>query len=128
MGCWLERGVISQDVLKGSIAAISVGWLGEQAFLDLDFSEDSRADADFNIVMTSEGNLVEFQGTAEGATLSWDQFEQVRACAVRGIEKLFIECDRLLTIQASKIPGAPCPLGKKSSSLFSLKNRLSQSV
>lgn len=122
---WLGDNVISKNILKGSLAAISVGWLGDQPLLDLDFSEDSRVDADFNVVMTDTGNLVEIQGAVEGATLSWDQFEQVRALAVLGIQDLFKKCERLISVAASGRTGEKTGQRgpRTSGGMFSLKNR-----
>lgn len=122
---WLADGVISKNILRSSLAAISVGWLDGQPLLDLDFSEDSRVDADFNVVMTDTGNLVEIQGAVEGATLSWDQFEQVRALAVSGIKDLFKECERLAHGVTSRHAGEKTrqhgPRTKRG--IFSLGNR-----
>ena len=122
---WLSDGVISKNILKGSLAALSVGWLGDQPLLDLDFSEDSRVDADFNVVMTDTGNLVEIQGAVEGATLSWDQFEQIRALAVHGIENLFKECEQLMRVAASSRTGEKASQRgpRTNSGMFSLGNR-----
>ncbi len=121
---WIADKTISQNILTGSVAGLSVGCLGGKPLLDLDFSEDSKVDADFNIVMTSAGQLVEFQGAAEGSTLSWEEFEQVRALAVNGIELLFAECEKLTKIGASK-QAVIQEQGKKKARapLFSLGNR-----
>jgi len=119
---WIADGVIQKNILKDSVAAISVGVLQGQPLLDLDFSEDNKVDADFNIVMTKSGELIEFQGAVEGTPISWQQFEQVRALAVQGIEKLFVRCAELL--KANK-KVAEKRDKKQSGALFSLKNRLS---
>jgi len=119
---WIANGVIESSILKDSVAAISVGVLQGQPLLDLDFSEDSKVDADFNIVMTKSGELIEFQGAVEGIPISWEQFEKVRSLAVCGIEKLFVRCDALLS---SNKKDSEKRDKKQSGSLFSLKNRLS---
>ncbi|MCK5632574.1 ribonuclease PH [bacterium] len=122
---WLQDKTLRSDILTGSVAALSVGWLQGQALLDLDFSEDSKADADFNIVMTKAGNLVEFQGAVEGSTLSWDQFEQVRSLAAFGVNSLFEECQKLVEINLARREQYKNQANKKSAgtSLFSLQNR-----
>ncbi len=74
--------------LKTAVAAVSVGMVGGDAFLDLAYAEDSRAEVDFNVVMTAEGNFVEVQGTGEGATFSRRQMEQLLTLAKKGIEEL----------------------------------------
>lgn len=122
---WLENRVISQDILTDSLAAVSVGWLQGQALLDLDFSEDSRVDADFNVVLTHSGKLVEFQGAVEGSTLSWDQFEQIRALAVRGIEQLFQTCGEITSVSVKNRAAAK---KKSAGGLFSLQNRQTTSL
>ena len=62
-----ERGVVPDDVLSDSVAAVSVGIVDGEARLDLCYDEDAGADVDFNVVMTGSGDFVEVQGTAEGA-------------------------------------------------------------
>jgi ribonuclease PH len=86
--------LISQNPLRESVAAISVGiWRGA-AVLDLDYLEDSACDTDMNIVMTDSGGIVEVQGTAEGAPFSRDQFDQLLLLAAQGIGQLheFQQC------------------------------------
>lgn len=119
---WIADGVLEKNILTDFVAAISVGVLAGQPLLDLDFSEDNKADADFNVVMTKSGQLVEFQGAVEGQTITWEQFEHVRALAVQGIEKLFVHCDDLFIANKKKYEKKE---KKQVGSLFSLKNRLS---
>jgi len=61
-----EEGVVPSEVLTTEVAAVSLGFVGDQLLLDLCYEEDSSASADFNLVMTGDGRLVEVQGTAEG--------------------------------------------------------------
>lgn len=75
--------------LRCAVAAISVGLAGDSLLLDLDYSEDSTADADFNIVMTDAGSVVEFQGTAEGNPFPRERVGEALALAARGMEPLF---------------------------------------
>lgn len=75
--------------LLSAVAAISVGIAKDSLLLDLDYSEDSTADADFNIVMTDAGSVVEFQGTAEGRPFPRQRVEEALALASRGLEALF---------------------------------------
>lgn len=83
-----EQGSVSKEVLADSVAAVSVGVIGEELFLDLSYEEDSRAEVDFNVVMTGSGGLVEVQGTAEGAPFSRDQLDALLDLAGDGIERL----------------------------------------
>lgn len=67
------RGVITGSPLLGQVAAVSVGLIDDRPLLDLDYSEDSRAAVDLNVVMNEQGQLLELQGTAEGAPFSRDR-------------------------------------------------------
>lgn len=70
------------------VAAVSVGIIKEMPLLDLDYAEDSSADADANFVMTGAGGWVEIQSTAEGAPFDHDAFLQMTALARKGIGEL----------------------------------------
>jgi ribonuclease PH len=74
--------------LTGSVAAVSCGVVDGRALLDLDYSEDSRAEVDANVVMTGEGGLVEVQATAERTPLSRASLDELLALAALGIERL----------------------------------------
>jgi ribonuclease PH len=80
--------VIAGDVLRDSVAAVSAGIVDGQPLLDLDYPEDSRAEVDFNVVMTGSGNLVEVQGTAEGEPFTRQQLDAMVSLASKGIEQL----------------------------------------
>ncbi|MCD6425468.1 MAG: ribonuclease PH [Anaerolineales bacterium] len=80
---------IPAEVFLSPVAAISVGLVEEQAVLDLDYSEDSRAEADLNIVMNLDGEYIEIQGTGEGATFSRDTLDELLDIAAKGIQDLF---------------------------------------
>lgn len=67
---WMKaEGMITTEPMKTLVAAISVGMVDGQAVSDLEYTEDSNAETDMNVVMTAEGNMIEVQGTAEGAPL-----------------------------------------------------------
>jgi ribonuclease PH len=74
--------------LTGSVAAISVGMVGGRALCDLDYSEDSGAEVDANVVMTGDGGLVEVQATAERTPLSRASLDELLGLAEMGIERL----------------------------------------
>ena len=74
--------------LAGSIAAVSVGVVDDVPLLDLDYSEDSRAEVDMNVVMTGDARLVEVQATAERAPFSRDRLDELLELAAGGIEEL----------------------------------------
>lgn len=79
----------SPRVLKTQVAAVSVGIVGGEMLLDLDYAEDSRAEVDFNVVMTAEGKFIEVQGTAEGEPFSREAMERLLDLAREGISELF---------------------------------------
>ena len=83
-----DAGTLKPDVLVDSVAAVSVGIVGEELLLDLCYEEDSRAEVDFNVVMTGAGGLVEVQGTAEGTPFSRSQLDALMDLASEGIAEL----------------------------------------
>jgi ribonuclease PH len=84
----LKSGKITISPIKQSVAAISVGMLGDQALLDLEYTEDSACDTDMNVVMTGEGKFIEIQGTAEGEAFSKEQMNTLLSLAEKGIKEL----------------------------------------
>ena len=84
-----NMGVISSIPLKSAVAATSVGIVHSNMMLDLCYDEDFRAAVDFNVVMTSKGEFVEIQGTAEGTPFSREAVGDLLALAERGINQLF---------------------------------------
>jgi len=87
---WMKaRNMLKNGVaLRDHVAAVSCGLYGGEAILDLDYAEDSEAQADANFVMTGSGGIVEVQGTAEQEAFSQAQFDQLMALAKRGIAEL----------------------------------------
>jgi ribonuclease PH len=83
----LDRFGLSK-VLTGSVAAVSIGIVDGEVLLDLDYSEDSRAEVDMNVVMTGAGDLVEVQATAEQVPFSRGQLDEMLDLAAAGIERL----------------------------------------
>ena len=84
----IEEGKLSSLPLNQSVAAVSCGMVEGQALLDLDYSEDSTAEVDANVVMTGDGGLVEVQATAERTPLSRASLDDLLAIAQSGIEEL----------------------------------------
>ena len=87
---WMEaRSMIRvADVLKDHVAAISCGLYNGAPVLDLDYIEDSSAQADANFVMTGKGGIVEIQGTAEGEAFTEEEFGQLMGLARKGINRI----------------------------------------
>ena len=77
------------QLLTGQVAAVSVGIVNGFPHLDLDYSEDSTAEVDFNVVMTDDDRLIEVQGTAEHGAFSRQQMDQMVDLAAAGIRQLF---------------------------------------
>ena len=76
------------DVIRDSVAAVSVGLLGEDVWLDLCYTEDRDADVDMNLVMTGSGRLIEVGAGGEEATFTRGQLEALIAVGTRGIEEI----------------------------------------
>jgi ribonuclease PH len=85
---WVDSGDLPSIPLNESVAAVSVGMVGGTAMLDLDYSEDSTAEVDANVVMTGDGGLVEVQATAERTPLSRASLDELLALAESGIAQL----------------------------------------
>ncbi len=83
-----KKGKIPGRVVRKGIAAVSVGKVDGQVLLDLDYKEDSAAEVDCNVVMTSTGEFVEVQGTGEEATFTRKEMDRMLALAAGGIRKL----------------------------------------
>jgi ribonuclease PH len=82
------EGRLERSPLTGALAAVSCGIIGGTPLLDLDYSEDSTAEVDANVVMTGDGGLVEVQATAERTPLSRAHLDELLALAAGGIEQL----------------------------------------
>jgi ribonuclease PH len=86
---WLKgEGRLKKDPLHTEVAAVSVGIIDGTACLDLDYSEDSAAEVDMNVVMTGTGHFVEVQGTAEGHIFDRGQLDEMIDLAESGIKQL----------------------------------------
>ncbi|MCL4229691.1 ribonuclease PH [Candidatus Dependentiae bacterium] len=129
---WLASRIIDAPIMHDGIAAVSVGLYNGQILVDLDFSEDSNIDADFNIVMTRSGQFVEVQGTAERRPYTLQQCILVQEAAMRAAQTLFCVGQENARHTKERVDLKEAPV--KSSSersisegkapLFSLKNRL----
>jgi ribonuclease PH len=84
----MAEGKLERLPLNQSVAAVSCGVVDGRALLDLDYSEDSRAEVDANVVMTGDGGLIEVQATAERTPLSRASLDELLALAGAGIERL----------------------------------------
>jgi ribonuclease PH len=89
LGHLIRMNVLKALPLTGQVAAVSCGLVEGRAVLDLDYAEDSAADADANFVLTDSGGIVEIQGTAEKAPFAEAQFLELLALAKAGTARLF---------------------------------------
>jgi ribonuclease PH len=104
----LERGLVRPGVLRSPVAAVSVGLVDGQAVLDLPYAEDSRAQVDLNVVGNAEGELIEVQGTAEGAPMRRAELDALVDLALEGIAELTkrqIEAMRKAGVQLERLQG-----------------------
>ena len=96
----LDQGELERSPIRHQVAAISVGLLEQEAFLDLNYPEDVAADVDFNVVMNDQLSLIELQGTAEEGSYTRAQLNEMLDLAEKGIREL-LEAQR----QALRIGG-----------------------
>ncbi len=85
-----SQGRMPDSPLRSAVAATSVGVVLGAPLLDLSYDEDSKAEVDFNVVMTDAGEFVEVQGTAEGRTFTREAMDSILALAEGGIRRLFV--------------------------------------
>jgi ribonuclease PH len=88
IGQLINEGLLTTSPLIHQVAAISVGLIDGEAYLDLDYIEDVKADVDFNVVMNEIGGIIEAQGTAEAGSFSRSQLNQILDRAEGGITTL----------------------------------------
>jgi ribonuclease PH len=98
----MQKGQLRAHPLTDECAAVSVGIVDASCLLDLDYSEDSRAEVDMNVVMTGSGRYVEVQGTAEGLAFSRAELDELLSLAEQGIAEL-------VTAQRAVLAEPPTP-------------------
>ncbi len=84
----IRLGKLNVSPVKEAVAAVSVGILGGEVLLDLEYSEDSHADVDMNFVITESGRFVEVQGTAEAEPFTLQEMDAMRSLALTGVARL----------------------------------------
>jgi len=97
----LKQGKLKTNPLKGNIVAISVGSVKGQVLLDLEYTEDSIAETDMNVIMNHNLEFVELQGTGEEGTFSRAQLNEFLDMAEKGIKKI-VEIQNLAIIEGKK--------------------------
>jgi ribonuclease PH len=98
----LAKGTLSRHPVQQPVAAISVGVIDGTPMLDLEYSEDVRAEVDMNVVMTGDGRFVEVQGTAEGVAFTRAELDALLTLATDGISEI-------VAAQQEMISEAPPP-------------------
>ena len=84
-----KEGIITRDPILKQAAAISVGVYKDVPVLDLDYPEDSAGEADMNVVMSSDGGIIELQGTGEERPMTRSEVDTMMALAEKGCNELF---------------------------------------
>ena len=105
LGKMKQKGLIKEPPLFDYLGAVSVGLIGVEPRLDLDYSEDSSADVDMNVVMTGRGFFVEVQGTAEKHPFSRKQMDHMMDLAGSGIESMIEKQKEILEAEVEEMDG-----------------------
>ena len=84
----LKTGDLKENPITEPIGAISIGLIGDEILLDLDYEEDSHARVDSNVVLTKSGKIVDFQTTSEGEPYEKSQMDELFETAKKGIDKI----------------------------------------
>ncbi len=98
----IQKGTLRANPLTEAVAAVSVGVVDGVCMLDLPYEEDSRAEVDMNVVMTSSGRFIEVQGTAEGMPFTKGELDEMLSLAEHGIAQL-------LDLQVDTLADPPTP-------------------
>ncbi|HEV8383440.1 MAG TPA: ribonuclease PH [Candidatus Acidoferrales bacterium] len=100
----VSAGILKKIPLRDTVAATSVGIVGGEMLLDLNYDEDSHAEVDMNVVMTGSGQFVEVQATAEGHPFSGEDLQRLLTLASAGIRNLTEQQQALLQMDFSAKP------------------------
>ena len=100
----IGQGVVPPETLVGPVAAVSVGVVNGQPYLDLCYAEDAQADVDLNLVMTEDKKLIEIQGTAEGQPFERALLDHLLELGTSGIEQLLALQRQALATTAGDLP------------------------
>jgi ribonuclease PH len=92
----MDEGKLDVNPIRKQVAAISVGVLDGVPALDLCYVEDSKADTDMNVIMSSNGGFIEIQGTAEGEEFDKKQLDSLLSLAKLGCKKIFAAQSKVL--------------------------------
>lgn len=125
---WIKTGELSRPIVIDAVAAVSAGFSNGKPLLDLDYSEDSMIDADYNFIFTESEKIVEIQGAAEKSAITWHEFDQLKAVAIQGNKNLFQIINESLEKALPKKDEKKVVQKSENVPLFSLKNRLASAI
>jgi len=86
-----ESGLLTEDPIREYVAGVSVGKIGDEFYLDLNYEEDTLAQVDANFFLTESGHIAEIQAGAEGLPFAWEDFYQMKELAEKGIQALILK-------------------------------------
>jgi len=95
----MKKRNLKRNPIHGQLASISVGIYNGEPVLDLDYPEDSNAETDMNVVMTSGGHFIEVQGTAEGHAFTREEMNNMLALAEKGITEIIEKQSEVLGLE-----------------------------
>lgn len=123
---WLDHKVINKSFLSERLYATSIGIINNIVCVDIDFTEDNNAQADFNLVLTESGKLVEILGGAEKRPVTWEQFSEIQLAAKGSIESIKETLAPLVAeiIQIKQSTKPQQTSQQQKTPIFSLQNRL----
>lgn len=93
---WLQEGILEKSPIREAVAAVSVGVVEDVPRLDLMYAEDSAAQVDMNVVMTSSGRFIEVQGTGEDRPFTQEELDSMLALARKGVRELLVFQEKAL--------------------------------
>ncbi|PWQ93102.1 ribonuclease PH [Leucothrix arctica] len=95
----MKKRKLKRNPIHGQLASVSVGIYNGKSVLDLDYPEDSNAETDMNVVMTSGGNFIEVQGTAEGHAFTRTEMNDMLELAEKGIKEIIVKQSDILGLE-----------------------------
>ena len=95
----MKKRNLKRNPIHGQLASISVGIYNGEPVLDLDYPEDSNAETDMNVVMTSGGHFIEVQGTAEGHAFTREEMNNMLVLAEKGINEIIVKQSEVLGLE-----------------------------
>jgi ribonuclease PH len=95
----VDAGLVTEVPMTGAVAAVSCGLFEGEVVLDLDYAEDSNAEADANFVLTDDGLIIEVQGTAEARPFTPEQFLAMMELARQGVVVLAAQQRKALGLE-----------------------------